>query len=276
MLNRPKELQVNAQIQKPLNPKQTEIMLILYKFRFATRDLIVKYQKSTSSSYTHYRLKLLQEKGYIGRHYDGQYKIHGKHAIYYLQPKGIRVLKTNPDLSVKALNGMYKDGTVSQQFMERSLTIFQHFIKLNELYGNTLSFYTKNEITSYGYFPRPLPDAYLTLKSRRQGTTQYLLELIETLTPFYMVRRRLLRYISHFDSGDWDESGTEYPAILLICEDSRLERRVQRLVTRLLDQADIDELKIYTTTTRALLGSNLGSEIWTDIDSPEKLSSLPI
>ncbi len=98
--------------RKHLNEQQNEILQILYKFRFATIELIVQYQELDSAKYTHTRLKILLEKKYIGRNYSGQDKIHGRPANYYLLTKGIWVLKEDPDINTKALNGIYKDGLI--------------------------------------------------------------------------------------------------------------------------------------------------------------------
>lgn len=260
--------------RKPLNESQTEILEILYKFRFATVELIVRYQELSSAKYTYTRLNLLEERDYIARHYDGSYKIHGKPAIYYILPEGIRHLKTNPDLSVKALNGMYRDDLVREVFMERCLGIFRLFLKFNELYGEHLSFYSKYEITGLEHFPRPLPDAYITLESE-QGTNQYMLELIEITMSYNFTRNRINRYIKHFKSDDWEKAGPKYPTILLICENSLLERRIQRMTPKLLDQADADGLKVLTTTTKALIASGAGNNpIWSSVSDPEELVSL--
>ncbi len=261
--------------RKPLNESQTEILEILYKFRFATVELIVRYQELSSAKYTYTRLNLLEERDYIARHYDGSYKIHGKPAIYYILPEGIRYLKTNPDLSVKALNGMYRDDLVGEVFMERCLAIFRLFLKFDELHGESLSFYSKYEITGLEHFPRPLPDAYLTLETKQEGAKQCMLEIIDMSMSYNTTSRRIDRYIKHLKSGDWDEAGSKYPTILLICENGLLERRIQRMTPRLLDQADANGLKVLTTTTKAFIGSEAGNTpIWSSVSDPEELVSL--
>jgi hypothetical protein len=249
-----------------LNQAQTEILEALYKFRFATIDLISAYQELTSKKYTYTRLKILEDQKYIARHYDGQYKIHGKPALYYITKKGIAYLKTNPDLSVKALNGMYRDSSRNEQFMQRCLDIFKLFIKFNELYGDKLSFYSKAELTELEYFPRPLPDAYITL-----GTKQYMLELIDMTMSYAVTKRMLDRYQEHLEFGGWDELGAEYPTLLVMCENAMLERRVQKLGAKLVDDA---EFEIYTTAVKAFVASGDGSVVWSNITEPDELISL--
>jgi hypothetical protein len=255
---------------KKLNDQQIEILQILYKFRFATTELIVQYQELESAKYTHTRLKLLIDKEYIARKYDGQYKIHGKHAIYYLLPKGIRTLKEDKDLNTQALNGMYKDGIRTEEFMDRCLGLFKLYLKFNQLYGDKLNFYSKNELVGSPYFARPLPDAYLKLKTSSQGIRQFVLEVIEVNTPIYTIRRRINRFI------DGAPSSFDPDLILFVCENSYLERQVQRLVSRLINRTELDdEIKIYATTAKALFGvQNWKTAIWSDVTQPDELFSL--
>jgi len=260
--------------RKQLTELQQEILEILYKFRFATIELIGKYQELESTVYTYKRLKLLEAKKLIGRKYDGNYRIHGKSATYYLLKDGIKKLKTDPDFSTTALNGMYKDGTVKDKFIEECLSIFQLYVKFVEIYGETMSFNTKNEITESDYFPRPLPDAYITLKPKNGDTKQYMLEILEDTPRFSKNRSRIFRYIVHYKDKDSTEQ-KGYPTILLVCENSYLERRVQRQTARTMDQEEIIGLTINTTTTKALMASNSPKDIiWSDVNDPDELISL--
>src|SRR5579864_8804342 len=107
--------------RQPLNQQQAEILLILYKFRFATHALIVSYQELKSPSYTRYRLANLLEQGYIARKYSGKDKIAGKPAKYYLSNKGIKYLIHDTDLNPKVLNLIYKDKYASDGFIDDCL-----------------------------------------------------------------------------------------------------------------------------------------------------------
>ena len=77
-------------VRKQLNELQSELLLVLYKFRFGTVELIAQYQDQ-SVRYTNVRLKILLEQDYIGRNYDSSYNIKGWKASYYLLPKEIFV-----------------------------------------------------------------------------------------------------------------------------------------------------------------------------------------
>jgi len=95
----------------------------------------------------------------------------------------------------------------------------------------------------------------------------FVLEVIEAGLPFYSIRRKIAGYIKHFDSSD-------DPSLLVVCENSYLERQVQRLAARLLDRND-SGLKVYTTTVKALLGAkNRKTAVWSDVTEPEGLLAL--
>jgi hypothetical protein len=260
--------------RKQLNDKQKDILLILYKFRFITVELVVKYQKDISRRYTNTRLRILLEQEYIGRNYDANYRIDRKQAIYYLLPNGINFLKKDPDLNSIVLNTIYDDKKRTSQFINHCLDFLKLYLKLHDLYGSSLSFYSKSEQAEYDYFPRPLPDAYFILETE-QTSSQYMLEIVEASTQSWVIKKTLKRYINHVESGDWDETDSDYPTLLLVCETPSLERRIQQQATKLLDNSDTDELTIYTTTTKALMDSNSPKDtIWSDVNEPDTLATL--
>lgn len=258
--------------RKHLTDQQQEILELLYKFRFATTDLIVSYQELGSRVYTYRRLKLLVERGYIGRRYDGTYRIRGNYAFYYLLPRGIRQLRADPEINVKALLAMYKDGSRSQGYMEHCLSVFRLYVKFNELYGEALSFFTKSELTGDEQFPKKIPDGYLVLENKEKTITQCMLEMIETTIPFFVVRQKILKHIRHCEASGWQGS---YPDLLLLCENASLERRVRRLAATLLVQTDtMNDLRLYTTVAEGLLRSPSSRDILLRVLEPKETLSL--
>jgi len=144
--------------RKQLNELQIEVLQILYKFRFATAELISQYQEQTTRN-SNVRLKNLLEQEYIGRNYDASYRIKQRKASYYLLPKGIRLLNANPELDKKGLHLSYNSRHVSPEFINHWLRIFRIYLKLDSLFGDDLEFFTGAELADQQQFPRPLPDA---------------------------------------------------------------------------------------------------------------------
>lgn len=256
--------------RKRLNALQIDILLALYKFRFATRDLIIKYQGLKSKSYTYYRLENLVEQNYIGRKFDNFDKINRQAVIYFIRPEGIKVLKSEASLNQIVLNTMYKDHQRSPAFINRKLTLFKIYNTLRTIYGQNLNFYTQSEIGHYDYFIKPLPDAYLLLNG-----VPFIVELVDAAKPSFVHKKRLEKHLEFYETGNWDELNDEYPNLLLICETSNLERRMQTTAANLLERVGIEELSVYTTTTKALLAlQNPEDAIMSDVYEPEELLTL--
>lgn len=261
--------------RKKLNNLQNEILLILYKFRFATADLIVKYQERDSKRYTNTRLRILYEQKLIGRNYDKSSIINRKPANYYLLTEGIRLLKQGSGLNDTVLNTIYRDRYAGEVFIKESLRNFGLYNKLNELYKSDLGFYSKSEMSEFDYMIRPLPDAFIALGNDSEGFTEYILEVVKESTPFFAAKKRIKKYSEHAESGDWDEAETDYPILLLICETAAIERRTQKQTSSILEVSEGDNLTIYTTTLKALLTSSSSDDlIWSDVLEPDNLISL--
>lgn len=261
--------------RKRLNALQKDILLALYKFRFVTRDLIIEYQGHKSKTYTYYRLENLVEQSYIGRKFDNFDKISRRPVVYYILPKGIGSLKQQPNLNKSVINTMYKDRGTSQEFIDRCLTIFDIYNKLNQLYGNRLNFYSKSELSEYDYFLKPLSDAYFTIENKKTSSQHFLLELLSSDKPVFAHRKRIEHHLDHYEFGDWEEIGEEYPLLLLVCETSRLERRLQQVIANLFDRRGVEEVSVFTTTTKALLSAQSTREpIWSDVCDPEELITI--
>ncbi len=219
-----------AQSHRQLNHSQQEILLILYKFRFATRSLIVNYQELKSPTYTHYRLQNLLQQEYIGRHYDGSYRLQNKEANYFVLPKGVRFLKEKIEVNEPILNLMYKDRIASQRFINHSIEVFKVYCTLKQKHKDNLEFFTKSCLNTYDNFPKPLPDAYISLKGVTT-TTHFMMDYFESSTPFFVIRQRIKQYLEYADSADWTET-SKFPIVLFVCDTKELRHRVATQVIK--------------------------------------------
>jgi hypothetical protein len=260
--------------RRSLNDSQLLILKVLYKFRFATTALLYKRLNNRTEKSIYYRFQRLLDQEYIGRKYDGKYRIAGKPAVYYLLPKGIQALKDKTDLNRKSLNNMYKNQSVSDQFVNHCLEIFEIYVLLKSLYGKGLSFLSKSELSEYEYFPKRLPDAYLIVKGK-DSEEEYMLDVYDNKMPFFVIRQRINSYIKHIDSGDWESpTDADYPTLLIVCENVSLERQIQKFTAKRLGFTD-SILQVFTTTLKTLLDSgSQEDEIWTNVNESDKTLSL--
>ena len=61
-----------------LNNKQLALLHIVYRFRFATTDLVARYQGRGSHRTVYPRLQPLVKRGYIDRSFEPAYRLKGK------------------------------------------------------------------------------------------------------------------------------------------------------------------------------------------------------
>lgn len=246
--------------RKKLNPDQLQILYLLYKFRFGTTDLFVKsHSKKISRQYINVRLQILCDQEYIGRNYDGTYKLQGKPATYYLLSKGIRLLKQKPDIfNPKVLKNIGNDGRVKERFIEHRLQVFSVYCSLKQLYSDELKFFTDSylKLPKYEYFPQPLPDAYIAFKQDK--TKHFLLEYAESSTPFFVFKKRIKYYVSYAEDNLWSKN-SQMPVILFVCEDERLRQKVEEEILQALDRSWKD-VGLATTTKAELSGGDIA--VW--------------
>jgi len=258
--------------RKKLNELQTEVLQILYKFRFGNVSLISQYQDQSVRN-SNFRLKNLLGQKYIGRFYDDNDRINRRQATYFLLLDAVRLLKANKELDAKGLHLLYANPGASPIFVNHNLRLFRMFFKLDELYGNNLEFFTSTEFAGETKFPKVRPDAYLSFSGKHSNMPNCMLDLLESNKPADQIRQRATRFINDYKTNsDW---GSNYPRILLVCDNVGLERDIQRLIARTLDYRGAVKPQYYTTTLRALYGShNTKTAVWSDVSKPEELLAL--
>jgi hypothetical protein len=262
---------------KKLNDKQLVILRLLYRFRFATSDLLTQTIGIKDKNKMNQRLRLLVKQGYIGRTYKPEYRLRGQPASYHLLPKGVKALRQVPgdQYDEKVLHNAHKNKSASDQFIDHWLAVFSVYCTLRKQYGDDLKFFTSTQLTKYGYFPRPLPDAYIRLGSG-DVEKQFFLDVLHESKPFFLATRKVMQYITYAEEGEWDaRTSTSLPRVLLVSDNIPLQKRLTKRMRRAIEGAE-GELNVYITTLDNLKGivgrSNDG--IWQNIREPDEILSL--
>jgi len=227
--------------RRPLNEKQLAILHVLYRFRFATTDLLTKTLGTKDKGKMNRRLKVLVDQEYVGRKFEPEYHLRRQHASFYMLPKGMKALRSLPGAKYasSALHNIYKDRTASERFINHWLGVFDIACKLKARYGDRIRLFTKTELIQFEYFPKPLPDVYMRLDAGDMEK-QFFVDLLESSQPLFVHFRRVKQYIEYAEEGDWeDATGAELPAVLLVCDSSSLERKLARYVDNNLDDEDL-------------------------------------
>lgn len=231
--------------RRPLNPKQKQILLVLYKFRFGTLEQLHHYQGIKSVTATTVRLKILVEQGYLGRNYDGKYRVQGRPATYYLRLKALNWLKTQPQATPNVIKTIYNnDKRASKAFISHSLAIFRLYLDLR---SSGFKFFSKSELSAYDYFPKQLPDAYLSRKEPKdQLIDDIFVSYIAESMPYFVVRKRFKQMAAYYDGDEWEGEGNQMPAWLIVCQTEKLEKRLTKNLAKLVDEDS--EMNLFITT----------------------------
>lgn len=271
MSNKSLSTKPKQKYRKQLNKEQLAVLELLCKFRFASSEQIAKYSNKKSSKYVQKRLKILEDQELIAKRYDKSYKLKGKPAAYYLLPKGARQLaklgerEDDEPINTKTI---YKDKTVSENFIAHCLNILSSYLQLKAIHGTKLQFYTKSDLNyeHYDYFPQPLPDAYVRLK-KSQGEKQFYLDIFEDDKPYFVLVRRTKKYVNYASSGEWATTETELPAFLMVAPNTSVEKRIRKKIARELRESWDDDLEFATTTIPDLLRcGEVKGKVWLSID----------
>lgn len=235
--------------RRPLNAEQQQILLALYKFRFGTTELLSKYQHKKNATSNNLRLKVLTEQGYLGRNYDGRYRIQGRPATYYLRPKALKWLKGHPQVNQNVIKTIYNnDKRASEAFTVQSLAIFSLYLGLRD---SGFKFFTRSELSAYDYFPKPLPDAYLSRGDRQdQLINDIFVSYIPDSMPYFAIRKRFKQMSAYYDSDEWEGESDQMPAWLVVCQAEKLEKRLIKNLPKLMDE-DADLMLFITTLDEA-------------------------
>lgn len=211
------------------------------------------------------------EQGLINRRYNGKDKLQGKFATYFITISGMKALEQygiRLDLTDSAKKQVYRHSDTSEDFINRCLCVFATGAHLKNIYGEQLKFFTKPELVKYDYFPRPLPDAFVSLKSDAT-IHRFLLEFIQTNTPSFALNRRLREYATYQESEEWDITNSDFPILLFVCRTKNQELKLHKRVASL----GVD-LEVYSTNLDDLASASKNQDaVWTsELGQSNKIS----
>lgn len=271
--------------RRPLNNQQLKTLHLLYWYRFCTSKQLARSLDKSSHKAIQNKLQILEAQGFISKHYDTSYKLAGSPAEYYITPKGARELEKLQSGTTNqwATKSLYKNKTVSQDFLAHCITVTETSQRLRDIYGNSskLRRLSKSYMAQYSYYPQWTPDLHLEIPAKGEVPARhYFLDVWDGTKPFFVSVRKTRNYVNFKDSGDKDgnewQEDEQYPAILAICEDERAQKKLNRQMRRILGEQWDEELIFATTTTDKLQEAiKPADKIWSKIlaaDSPEAVS----
>ena len=255
--------------RRPLNSHQILLLQTLYKFRFATSQLITKSLGSKYPRVITARLKILLDQDYIGRNYDSTYKIKGKSASYFLRPKGVRYLRQQPYTNKSVLNSIYHDKRASPYQINHCLSIFEIAVAIKYNYLSTFDCFSKSELRWISDL-KNLPDIFLRrIKASTDKDTYFFLDYLEDSLLYRQLIVIIRRYVAYAEEERWEEIfGEDFPIVILVCESKRTRYRVGQLVKKAMDRTYANIYYQVITLDRIMSGSDMSK--WPKIPVPYK------
>ena len=204
-------------------------------------------------------------------------------ATYYLLPKAFAALKqqhktTGKELSLKTLRNAYKDKEASAPFIARKLAVVTIYDKLRAAHGISLKLWPKDQLNfeKYDYFPKPMPDAYLTVTPEgiRPRDRCFFLNYLDDGTPFFVHVRRLQKYIDYIEAEEWeDATSSKLRGVLLVCESTALLKRIRKKPARIVDEDETPQF-CYTTLQALKDSTAEDDEVWQMVGKPLEVFGL--
>lgn len=254
---------------------QLDILETLYKYRFGSRNLIAGLLNVNDST-LYKKLNVLVKHGLIGGKLDNKSKIKGLPVAYYLTPKGLKFLQSLENhayITDKVVKASYCDNNVSEATIVHCMDVFSQILVLKRQYPN-LKAYLRRDLSRFSYFPKILPDAFLSL-SDDDNTKRFFFDYISDSQERKAFFQRVSAYIDFFDIGGWNVTNTDIPTLLFVAEKAGTERRIRRLIKGAINKVEPDEVPdIYITTKKAVEQMDDGASIWTHIDDDELIAIL--
>jgi len=227
-------------VRDKLNDGQVKVLEIVYRYRFVSRQLLAGSLGVKPENGLYEKLEILVGHEYLGKRIEKQLTLQNVPAAYYLTPKALKYLHALPD----------HDYIDDQSFQE--------------------SYRDKRR---YSYFSEKLPDAFLSLPSDdSEKPHRFFFDIVRDRQSRNDLVNKLKEYTEFFDDGGWDETESEVPVLLLLCEWSPTEKSIQRFVRGQLNRLD-STIRVYTSTFAAL-GDITNMIIWTGIHDIDELVSL--
>lgn len=164
---------------------------------------------------------------------------------------------------------LYKDRDVSESFIGHCLNVLSVYLELKALYPaqGKLGYFTKSQLNyeKYDFFPSPLQDAYIHLKANKEDK-HFFLDIFEDTQPFFVLIRRIKKYLDYAGSGDWDAySDDALPTVLMVVQNKSIHKRLRKRIAYEL-RASYEELKVATTRLEYLLTPDYKGRVWFAID----------
>lgn len=246
-----------------ITPKQQEILLYLYRFRFLNSVQIQKILHNKDRRNINMWLRELVANNYIGKKFENTLSDNAKPARYFLGVNGIRFLKTQQkDNLTKLRREKYR----SDKFITQCLLIADCYLQtfFTTFPADTpFDFYTRNDYANDSLIDRLKP-SFVRVKHLKKNDCYYVYELFQEDMPRFFIRSRIEHYLEFFKIDDWSKTQLP-PNIFFICPDEKIEQYILRF-TKKIRQEQSNTLPIFVTTQNQVQKLSILDSIWKPVE----------
>jgi hypothetical protein len=106
--------------------------------------------------------------------------------------------------------------------------------------------------------------------SNESDRKRYFLDIWDGTKPFFISVRKTRNYVNYKEAGEWPKEA-DFPAILAVCQNDYQQKKLNRQMKHILNNAWDDELIFATTTQQQLEAQEKPTQkIWTKIDPDDE------
>lgn len=257
-----------------LTTKQTEILKLLYAYRYLTRPQLQTLLNHKDKRRIISWLKDLRDKQYIDWKYNANdFITKTKPAIYYLSPGGIRHLRATGKYPSTELKKRYKDKDGTDAFIAHCLLMVDCCLALRAKSDETRQyawllpsdFMADSEQLDHLELLRELKPHLFFTKREGKTVSHYVVEDFAATLPRYQLRKRLSHYIDLLTNEWTSEEPT--PIALFICPTKAdliyIKRRVKMLFQEI---SSAQPFSLRVATADSVRTNSITGHIWEEVE----------
>lgn len=230
----------------PINKRQTEILIFLYRFRFLTRLQIQNLLTHKSHSKIVVWLNQMLKPKLVSKHQSSSTVT----AYYSLGTIGRKYLITQKLVKkTLPLNRIWREASYSITFREKCGFIATLYLQLATQWGGALRFWTKTDLAGISHVIAPAPDAYIVINQKSEAD-RFFVEVPSTPRTKNIIDH-IERYSEYYYSNEWqDKISKEFPTVILLCTNISTVKTARRYIKE--NYADESDLHFVISSDRTL------------------------
>lgn len=256
-----------------LTTKQSEILKLLYTYRYLTRPQLQTLLNHKDKRRIISWLKDLRDKQYIDWKYNADdFITKTQPAIYYLSLGGIRYLRNTRNYPNIEFKKRYKDKDGTDAFIAHCLLIVDCCLAL-QIKNDESRHYTwllPSDYTADGQrsnhleFLRVLKPHLFFTKREGKAVSHYVVEDFAGTLPRYQLRKRLSQYID-FLTNEWT-SEEPTPIALFICPTKADLIYIKRRAKLLFQDMPDRPISLRVAAVDSVRASGVTGHIWEEVE----------